>query len=192
MNPGYFLNSKQNTYMSTLRYATKLSESLTSALHEHFINCGQIFPVSYIAEFISEFESENCTKLSDREIFKAIFDASNSFVDSMQANVMDGYNYEGRHRETETELEETIAHWEAMRPQNVRSNEIASMLADTKLVGIPAYQVVALKYAVGRFSQEIRDDRQLARERTRTGNFSPELGAALEAKCNALFDFLKA
>lgn len=97
---------------------------LTEILHDAFLTCGEILPAAHIAQIIWEYEFNSNTEHDAETILCAIRDAGEQFVDSMQGNTSDGYNYEGRHRETETAYQEELDRWEAMRPSVVRRKAI--------------------------------------------------------------------
>jgi hypothetical protein len=134
-----------------MRYIQTLqSTELEACFHEDFISSGEILPSEYIAETVAEFEKENACVLSPEDIHRALWNAKDSFVDSMQGNVQDGYNYEGRHRETETEYEEELARYEAMRPAKVRQAEVQAMVENKTVSAIKWFIDWNLEHALER------------------------------------------
>lgn len=97
----------------------KHTMKLTAILHDSFLHSGEILPASDIAQIIQEYEFESGTEHDAATILKAIRDAGERFVDSMQEN----------ERETENEARnDRLAYWEAMRPSVVRRAELEATI----------------------------------------------------------------
>lgn len=100
---------------------------LQEFLHDKNMSCGEILKLADIADDIHRMERDAGVIYTEAELLTAWREAGETFVDSMQGNTADGYNYEGRHRETETEYQEELNRWEAMRPSVVRRKQIESI-----------------------------------------------------------------
>lgn len=88
--------------------------TLTDILYDAFLSCGEILPASTIAEIIQAHEFESGTENDAATILKALREAGERFVDSMQENEHDT---------------DRLAYWEAMRPSVVRRKAIEVMVA---------------------------------------------------------------
>jgi hypothetical protein len=101
---------------------TTTTNSATAArlLHNKFLMCGEILPAADIAHFLADMEADNGFTLSTEEIHRAVWEASDCFVDSMQENASSHLAGE--------ELEEEIARLENMRPAARRRAQITAIL----------------------------------------------------------------
>ena len=98
--------------------------SLESQLHELFIHQGQISSPSCIADLVLQYESFHGVHCSDTKVLIATRNAGESFIESM---IQNEYDTEGEGYTDLEPLEERVAHWEAMRPSNIRRKHLESL-----------------------------------------------------------------
>lgn len=91
-----------------------MKNKLADALHDKFIQCGEILPSSDIARIIREIEFWDNVEFNAKTILTATREAGERFVDSMLDNETD---------------ESQWPKWEAMRPSVVRQKQIEKILA---------------------------------------------------------------
>ena len=112
---------------------------LAEQLHDWFVSMGQIAKGSQLATWIQEYEFNSDCEFTPAEVLKAVRDAGESFVDSMQGNESDNWGEHCRdlaspnpskypRYESEEEYQKCQDKWEAMRPSFIRRNAIASIL----------------------------------------------------------------
>ena len=101
------------------------THQLADMIHDKNLSSGEIWKLSDLTRDIYEMERDGGFTFTGEEILTAWRDAGERFVDSMQTNTFDGYTYECRHRETETEYQEELDRWEAMRPSVVHMAQVS-------------------------------------------------------------------
>ncbi len=89
-------------------------------LHNHFSMCGEILPAADLASILTDMEADNGFTLSTEEIHRAVWEASDLFVDSMQENAPSYLAGE--------ELEAEYIRLENMRPARRRRAQILAIL----------------------------------------------------------------
>jgi len=111
--------------------------TITQTLHYRFIQCGEILSAEYIAQIVCDYERQEETRLDDREIFSAINDAADSFVDAMQENAFQTWVEQGRQGkedglfESEAAFLNYLADYESMRLATVRERELKKAISAT-------------------------------------------------------------
>lgn len=91
-----------------------MTNKLADALHDKFLQCGEILPPSDIARIIRDIEFWDEVEFDAKTILTATREAGERFVDSMLDNEAD---------------ESQRPKWEAMRPSVARQKQIQNILA---------------------------------------------------------------
>jgi hypothetical protein len=97
--------------------------SLSSYLHEEFVECGEVLPAASIAQIVTDCEFDGGTQFTEREILIAVREAQNLTCESYIGNAYDSTDWTHEQRERE------IAKWEALRPKRIREKQIADTLS---------------------------------------------------------------
>lgn len=91
-----------------------MTNKLADAIHDKYLQCGEILPASDIARIIRDIEFWDNVEFDAKTILTATREAGERFVDSMIDNEPD---------------ESQRPKWEAMRPSVVRQKQIEKILA---------------------------------------------------------------
>lgn len=108
-------------------YTENRANVLESNLYEYSMTRGEILDPEHTAQVVLEWEMDNAP-LDRADILAAVWNAAESFVDSMVENEHDT---ETEGRDDLEPLEKRVERWEAMRPSHSAARTVKTLIAST-------------------------------------------------------------